>query len=129
MPPDSEDGARTATFATERGGAAGSDSTPMGAGHGRDWPSQAAGKVEEAVSLVRDRAVRPITKGVRYLIFAVLAGAVALLLLVLLAVFALRVLDTEVPVFRTRVWASYLVLAGIFWVAGLLLTRMRHRRN
>jgi len=45
---------------------------------------------------------------------------------VLLAVGVIRVLDTEV--FHRRVWASYLVVGGIFSLTGLLFSRMRNRR-
>ncbi len=94
-----------------------------------DWAAQLTGKVEDVVSVVRDKAVEPVLTAVRYLIFGLMALSVATFLAVLFTVFALRVLDSEVPVFRTRVWASYLVVAGIFWGAGLLLSRKRHPRN
>lgn len=94
-----------------------------------DWAGQVTGKVEDVVSIIRDKTVRPVERGVQYLVFALLAGFVGLLVLCLFAIFALRVLDTEVPVFRSRVWASYLVLAGIFWIGGLLLSKMRRPRT
>jgi low temperature requirement protein LtrA len=96
---------------------------------GGDWPEQATRKVEDVVSLIRDKTVRPISQVVRYFVFGLLAGAVGTVMAVLFAIFAIRVLDTEVPVFRTRVWASYLVVAGIFWLGGLLLSRKRHSRS
>ena len=104
-------------------------SEPLTVSVGGDWAAQVTHKVEDVVSLVRDKTVRPIATAVRYLIFGLLALSVGALVAVLFAVFALRVLDTEVPVFRTRVWASYLVVAGIFWAVGLLLSRKRHPRN
>ncbi|MGO9560378.1 MAG: hypothetical protein ACLPQS_09070 [Acidimicrobiales bacterium] len=94
-----------------------------------DWAAQLTQKVEDVVSVVRDKTVEPVITAVRYLIFGLMALSVGTFVAVLFTVFALRVLDTEVPVFRTRVWASYLVVAGIFWAAGLLLSRKRHPRN
>lgn len=94
-----------------------------------DWAAQLTGKVEDVVSLVRDRTVRPAATAVRYLIFGLIALAVGTLVAILGSVFSLRILDTEVPAFRNRVWASYLVLAGIFWIGGLLLSKMRHPRD
>lgn len=93
-----------------------------------DWAAHLAHKLDEIVSMIRDKTVRPVATAVRYLIFGLLALAVGTMLAVLFAIFSLRVLDTEVPVFRTRVWASYLVVAGIFWAAGLLLSRKRRSR-
>ena len=104
-------------------------SEPLTVSVGGDWAAQVTHKVEDVVSLVRDKTVRPIATAVRYLLFGLLALSVGALVAVLFAVFALRVLDTEVPIFRTRVWASYLVVAGIFWAVGLLLSRKRHPRN
>lgn len=94
-----------------------------------DWTAQLTQKVEDVVSLIRDRTVRPVQTGVRYFIFGLVASVVLLLALVLFVVSVLRILDTEVPVFHTRVWASYLVVSGIFWTAGLLLSRMRRPRD
>ncbi len=90
---------------------------------------QATRKVEDLVSIIRDKTVRPVSQTVRYLLFGLLAIFVSVVMAVLFAIFAIRVLDTEVPVFRTRVWASYLVVAGIFWLGGLLLSRKRHSRS
>lgn len=102
---------------------------PEAAPPGGDWASHATDKVEQVVSLVRDKTLGPVAKAVRFLIFGLLAVAVGGLLAVLFSIFALRVLDSEVPVFHSRVWASYLVLAGIFWLAGAFLSRKRHPRN
>lgn len=99
------------------------------AGDGNDLAAKATAKVDEVVSVVRDKTVRPVSQAVRYLIFGLLALAVLGLLGVLFALFGLRVLDNEVPVFTHRVWASYLVLAGIFWLAGAFLSRKRHPRK
>jgi ABC-type Co2+ transport system permease subunit len=96
---------------------------------GADWATQVTGRVEKVVSVIRDRTVRPVESAVRYLVFGLLASVVGLVVLVLFCIVALRVLDNEVPVFHTRIWASYLVLSGIFWVAGLLLTRARRARR
>ena len=39
----------------------------------------------------------------------------------------IRLLNNEV--FDQRVWASYLLIGGIFVVAGTLISRMRHSRT
>lgn len=93
---------------------------------GNDWAALATGKVEEVVSLIRDRAVTPILRGVRFAIFALLALFIGALLAVLVAAGAVRLLDNYL--FHRRVWASYLVIGGIFSGFGLFLSRMRHPR-
>jgi len=94
---------------------------------GRDWASVATAKVEEVVSLIRDRTVTPVLRAVRYVIFGLLAVFIATLLAVLLATGAVRVLDNYL--FHRRVWASYLVIGGIFSGLGLFFSRMRHPRS
>jgi hypothetical protein len=96
-------------------------------GSSEDWATQLTAKVDEVVSVIRDKTVLPVSRIVRYLILALLALGVALLLAVLFSVGIIRVLDTEL--FHKRVWASYLVVGGIFSLAGLLLSSKRQRRS
>jgi hypothetical protein len=96
------------------------------AGGGNDWAAQITAKVEELVALVRDKTLTPVVKIVRFIILGLIALFIGGLTAVLFAVGVLRVLDTEV--FHRRVWASYLVVGGIFSLVGLLLSRMRKRR-
>jgi hypothetical protein len=116
-PPDTDiDGAGGAV---NTGGAGGSVKN--------DWASWATTKVELVVSLIRDRTVTPVIRAVRFVIFGLLALGIGALLSVLVAVGAIRVLDNYL--FHQRVWASYLVIGGIFSVAGLFLSRMRRPRS
>jgi hypothetical protein len=94
-----------------------------------DWAVATTRKVEEVVALVRDKTVRPVVRAVRYLIFGLVALFIGSTVAVLFAIFAIRVLTTEVPVFTTRVWASYFVVAGIFWLAALFLSRKSRSRS
>ena len=115
---------------TEPGGAASPAAVaPPSVTIGGDWPAQLTHKVEDVVSLIRDKTVDPVAKGVRYLIFGLLAAFLGITVVVLFAIFSIRVLVTEVPVFHTRVWAAYLVVAGIFAAAGLFFSRKRHSRS
>lgn len=93
---------------------------------GNDWAAQITAKVEELVALVRDRTLTPVVKIVRFVILGLIALFIGGLITVLFAVGVVRVLDTEL--FHRRVWASYLVVGGIFLLSGLLLARMRNRR-
>jgi hypothetical protein len=111
-------------------GVGGAGGTTDGGGSGLtggDWASSATAKVELVVSLIRDRTVTPVIRAVRFIIFGLLALTIGALLSVLIAIGAVRVLDNYL--FHRRVWASYLVIGGIFSVAGLLLSRMRHPRS
>lgn len=95
---------------------------------GDDWAAHVTSRVESFVSLVRDRALGPLVSAVRWIVLGLLSLFVLLLVAVLFSVAAIRILDNEIPPFHTRVWASYLIVAGIFWLAGLLLLKRRRSR-
>lgn len=135
MPPESAPSPETGVSRSELGAGSLEDtaSVPLGAGGDAradgDLAAQLTGKVEAAVSLIRDKTVSPVAKAVRYLIFGLLAAFIGITIAVLFAIFSIRVLTTEVPVFHTRVWASWLIVAGIFWLGGLLLSLKRRPRS
>lgn len=92
-----------------------------------DWAAQLTEKVGQLVELVRDHTVRPVQKVVRAAIFGALAFSVVIFVLVAFVIGFIRLLNNEV--FAQRVWASYLLIGGIFVVAGTLISRMRHSRT
>jgi len=92
-----------------------------------DWASQLTEKVGQVVELIRDRTVRPVQTFVRAAIFGVLAFFVVIFVLVAFAIGLIRLLNNEV--FDQRVWASYLLVGGIFVVIGAFISRMRHSRT
>ena len=79
------------------------------------------------VELIRDRTVRPVQSFVRAAIFGVLGVFVVIFVLVALLVGLVRLLNNEL--FDQRVWASYLLLGGIFVAIGTFISRMRHSRT
>jgi len=91
------------------------------------WPSRAAETIEAVVTGVADKTVKPLTTAARGLVFGLVVGIVAQMLLVLLTVGVLRVLD--VYAFPGRVWASYTLVGGIFVLAGSFLWSRRRRRT
>jgi len=101
--------------------------TSPAASSGNDWAKVLTEKVEAVVSLIRDRTVTPVFKAVRFIIFGLIALAIGTVLAVVFGVLAVRVLDDYL--FHSRVWASYLVLAGIFAALGLFFSWRRHPRN
>ena len=92
-----------------------------------DWAARITAKVEQGVSIVRDHTVRPVQRAVRVVIYGLAAVGSLFVVGALVAIGVLRLLDTEL--FHQRVWASYLVLGGIFVAAGLLVSSMRHSRS
>ncbi|MGH9296527.1 MAG: hypothetical protein ACRDZP_00950 [Acidimicrobiales bacterium] len=129
MPPESAADAGARAYAEGRGPSAEVPPSIPGPSIDSDIAGKITKKVDELVMLIRDRAIRPVASGVRYLIFGLVALAVGAVLAVLFAVFAIRVLDDEVPPFHHRVWASYLIVGGIFWLGGAFLSRKRHSRS
>ena len=123
MSPDTGPGGDT------NGGADGSSPrlTSASPGKSADWAKLLTEKVEAVVSLIRDRTITPVFRAVRFIIFGLIALVIGAVIAVVFAVLAVRVLDDYV--FHSRVWASYLVLTGIFAGGGLLLARMRHPRT
>lgn len=78
-----------------------------------DWTTQAADAVEQAVVAVRDRTVVPAQRGAKMVVYGLLTAFFAFTAFVLVSVLVFRVLNVFLPV-----WASWLVLGGIFVVAG-----------
>ena len=92
-----------------------------------DWAAHLTEKVGQVVELIRDRTVRPVQTFVRAAIFGVLAFFVMIFVLVAFVIGLIRLLNNEV--FDQRVWASYLLVGGIFVVIGAFISRMRHSRT
>jgi CHASE2 domain-containing sensor protein len=92
-----------------------------------DWAAQLTDKVGQVVELIRDRTVKPVQKFVSAAIFGLLAISVVIFVIVAFVIGVVRLLNNEV--FDQRVWASYLLIGGIFVVAGTLISRMRHSRT
>src|SRR2546421_9834710 len=101
--------------------------TSAGGASSGDWPVQATETVETVVIAVRDKSVRPLTLVARALVYGLVAGAVALIVLWLSSVGVLRLLD--IYAFPGRVWASYTLLGGIFTLSGLFLWTLRRSRS
>lgn len=78
-----------------------------------DWTTQAADAVEQAVVAVRDRTVVPAQRAARVVVYGLLTAFFGFIAFLLVAVLGFRVLNIVLPV-----WASWLVLGGIFVAAG-----------
>jgi membrane associated rhomboid family serine protease len=78
-----------------------------------DWTTQAADAVEKGVILVRDKTVVPAQQGAKVVVYGFLTAFFALTAFMLVTIFTFRVLVILVPV-----WAAWLIIGGIFLLAG-----------
>jgi hypothetical protein len=93
---------------------------------GPDWTVQAADTIESVVGTIRDKTVVPATTIARGLVYGIVAGTLGIAVLVLVVVMVFRMLVAYLPwgdVPGRNVWVAYLILGGIFTVAGLFFLR------
>ena len=88
-----------------------------------DLPDKALGLIDTVVDTINDRVVRPVILVARGIVFGILIATFLVVAAVGTAIMTLRILD--VYAFPTAIWASYLVLAGIFSLIGLNLWAKR----
>jgi len=89
-----------------------------------DWTTQAADAIETAVAAVRDRTVVPARKATKAVVFGLLAAFFVVTALVMLVVGLFRLL----VILTGEVWASYVILGGIFVIGGTFCWSMRAPR-
>ena len=87
-----------------------------------DWAAQTADTIERVVGSVRGKTAEPLDRIARVLVYGIVAAILGVAALVLLAVAAVRALDTAIP---GEVWSAHAVVGGIFTLAGLFLWRKR----
>lgn len=91
-----------------------------------EWPAKVADAVEGVVGAVRSKAVRPLQSVARAIVFGVVVAVMGSVLAVLVAVGTVRVLN--VYLFGSHEWASYLVVGGIFALAGMFVSSRKRAR-
>jgi hypothetical protein len=89
-----------------------------------DWTTQAADAVEKAVVLVRDKTVVPAQQGAKVVVYGFLTAFFALTGFLLVTILGFRVLVIAVPV-----WAAWLILGGIFLLAGAFCWSRRSKKE
>ncbi len=82
-----------------------------------DLAMRALDTVDTVVATVNDKAIRPAIVAARAVVFGMIIGVVALLVLVLFSVGFIRL--TTDYLFHYRVWVSYLALGGLFCLGGM----------
>jgi hypothetical protein len=85
-----------------------------------EWTSQAADTIEKTVVAVRDRTVEPATRAANYMVYGVFAACCVLTAVLLTTIVLFRVLTYAMPV-----WAAWMLLGGIFVLAGMFLWTRR----
>jgi hypothetical protein len=95
-----------------------SDSNPGG-----DWPAQAAGAIEQAVTAVRDKTVVPAQKATR----AVVYGLLTAFFVLTAGTLAIIGLFRGLVILTGEVWIAYLICGGILIIVGAFCWTLRFR--
>src|SRR3954452_15192508 len=90
-----------------------------------DWTTDAVDTLEQIVDTVRDKTVVPAQRATRAVVYGLLVGFFVFVAVVMLAVALFRVLVILVG----DVWLAYLVLGGIFVIAGAFVWTLRFTRQ
>jgi uncharacterized membrane protein YedE/YeeE len=96
-----------------------------------DWATKTVDFIDRWVGLVRERTTRPLIAVVRGIVFAVLILTGIVLVVALGLIGLTRGLQAALDVGLSRdtaVWASYLIIGGVLFLAGLVIAR-KQRSN
>ncbi len=96
-------------------------------GGGAQWQVRVVDTVEDVVSAVHERVIRPLVLVTRAIVFGIIVVTMALLLCTLLSIAVVRLLD--VYAFGGRVWASDALVGGLLTIGGLVLWTRRRSRS
>jgi hypothetical protein len=89
-----------------------------------DWTTDAVDTLEQIVGTVRDKTVLPAQRATRAVVYGLLVGFFVFVAVVMLAIALFRVLVVLVG----DVWLAYLILGGIFVIAGAFVWTLRFTR-
>ena len=89
-----------------------------------DWTTDAVDTLERVIGVVRDKTVVPAQKATRAVVYGLLVAFLVVTALFMLALALFRGL----VVATGDVWLAYLVLGGIFVIAGAFLWTRRAPR-
>jgi len=88
------------------------------------WPETAADAIVDAVSSLRQLALRPVARIARRIVYGLLVAVLAMLLFLFSMLGLVRLLDAYIP---QEVWLTYAILGGVLTLAGLLVWSRRPR--
>lgn len=88
-----------------------------------DWATKLVDELEGFVDTLTSKTTKPIRTVARALVYGLLVAGLALAILLLVIIGAVRGLTN---LLGGRVWAADALLGGIFSLGGMLLWRKRH---
>ena len=94
---------------------------------GRDWAGKLSESVEAVSAAALEKVTRPILTAVRAIVLASIVAALVTFIVVAAILGLVRLFDTSV--FPGQTWATDLLVAGIFLVAGTLCWTLGGRRK
>jgi hypothetical protein len=97
-----------------------------GSGQG-EWPARVADTIDDVVTGVHDRVIRPLMMVGRGVVFGLIIATMLLVLGVVAAVALVRLLD--IYAFGHRVWASDALVGGVLVAAGAVAWWLRRPRR
>jgi len=105
----------------------GADTSPDHGDAGAQWQVRVVDSVEDVVTAVHDRVIRPLLLVARAIVFGLIVATMVLVVGVMFSVAVVRLLD--VYAYSGRVWESDATVGGLFTVGGLVLWTMRRSRR
>ena len=97
-----------------------------------DWARKTVDSIDKWVGVVRDRTTKPIITVVRGIVYGVLILTGVVLVAVLGLIGLTRGLQAALDSGMSRdaaVWASYLILGGLFILVGLVIARRQRAHD
>jgi hypothetical protein len=91
-----------------------------------DWPAQATAQIVKTVDLVRSKTTEPAITVARAVVFGLLVAILGVTALVVFSILLIRFVDIWVP---GDVYWAYLIVGGVFLLAGLVCWSLRTRRS
>ena len=97
-----------------------------------DWARKTVDSIDKWVGVVRDRTTKPLITVVRGIVYGVLILTGVVLVAVLGLIGLTRGLQAALDAGMSRdaaVWASYLILGGLFILVGLVIARRQRSHD
>ncbi len=97
-----------------------------------NWAADLADTVERVVGRVRDKTTKPLVTATRAVVYGLLAGILGIAALILALAVATRGLQAllDIPLRRSAsVYISYLIVGGIFSLAGVFVLSKRYSND
>jgi hypothetical protein len=88
-----------------------------------DWTYEVTDRIESVVTTVREKTTVPAVIGARGVVYGIVVAVLAIVLLVLFIIAALRLLYVYLPIhpLSRRVWVADLIVSAIFLGSGAFL--------